>query len=133
VLVDPRLGRLAPEDFARAEVAIDRAAASLAVACPETADAELLIREFWLTERLLRHASRRGRLIVAEDLPYAAQQRKLLAQDMQEITVLYREAWLDRNRPGGLADSLGRLERAQEDYCVAPGLINRNVLVSTPA
>jgi hexosaminidase len=128
VLADPRLGRLTPEDFASAEVALDRAAASLVLACPESSDAELLTREFWLTERLLRHACRRGRLIVTEDLPHAGQQRRQLAQDMQEIQVLYRAAWLDRNRPGGLADSLGRLERAQADYCVEPGLVNRNSL-----
>jgi hypothetical protein len=35
---------------------------------------------------------------------------------MQALIGEYRQLWLARNRPGGLEDSAGRLERARADY-----------------
>jgi hypothetical protein len=35
---------------------------------------------------------------------------------MEEIIRDYRDVWLARNRPGGLAESVGRLEAAMADY-----------------
>ena len=42
--------------------------------------------------------------------------RRELDEDMQAIIAEYRQLWLARNRPGGLEDSVGRLERARADY-----------------
>jgi hypothetical protein len=37
-------------------------------------------------------------------------------RDLREISVEYQAVWLLRNRPGGLTDSVARLERSQRDY-----------------
>jgi len=42
--------------------------------------------------------------------------RAALAIDLREITAEYRAQWSARNRPGGLVDSVGRLERLAADY-----------------
>jgi hypothetical protein len=39
-----------------------------------------------------------------------------LRRDMEEIVEEYRAVWLARNRPGGLEDSVRRMERILEDY-----------------
>jgi hypothetical protein len=36
--------------------------------------------------------------------------------DMAALVEEYRAVWLERNRPSGLADSAGQLERTREDY-----------------
>jgi hypothetical protein len=80
----------------------------------EREDAALILREFELTERLLRHACARGSL-VAEDRQIDGD-RSQLEYDLQEIITDYRSLWLERNRPGGLNDSAGRLEKLLADY-----------------
>ena len=39
-----------------------------------------------------------------------------LAEDADRLIVEYRDLWLARSRPGGLADSARRLERMRQDY-----------------
>ena len=39
-----------------------------------------------------------------------------LAEDADRLIVEYRDLWLARSRPGGLADSAGRLERMRQVY-----------------
>jgi len=41
-----------------------------------------------------------------------------LAEDMSGIIPEFRSLWLARNRPGGVAESAGRLEAALDDYRV---------------
>jgi hypothetical protein len=35
---------------------------------------------------------------------------------MDEIIAEYRAIWLERNRPGGLDDSVARLKKSRKDY-----------------
>ena len=106
------------EAFADALPAIDRAIAPLADARMDGPDAPLIKRELELTARLLRHAARRG-LLAAEDpsIDLSATRREL-ADDMRQIIHAYGDIWLQRNRLGGLRDSVARLEQATADYTV---------------
>jgi hypothetical protein len=101
------------ESLERTLPAIDAAMAPLNSARMARPDADLIRREYQVTARMMRHAVRRMMTVhtgmsgpLAEDL----------AADMEEIIRDFREVWLARNRPGGLAESAGRLEAAMADY-----------------
>lgn len=104
---------LTPESLQRTVEAIDEAIDPLADARMARPDAAVLFREFSLTARLMRHGALRGLLYVNGKEEALCQS---LAKDMAEILPEYRELWLARSRPGGLADSAGRLERAAAEY-----------------
>jgi hypothetical protein len=76
--------------------------------------AELVLKEFELTARLLRHACWRG-ILATEGLNTSPIQRDL-DLDMQSFIEEYQGVWLKRNRPGGLPDSVARLEKTRMDY-----------------
>ncbi len=87
----------------------------------------LLVREFDFTARILRHACWRGLLACGatsecpnETNPPAddTQFRHKLDWDMETLIGDYEELWMERNRPGGLRDSVAHLERARNDYAV---------------
>jgi hypothetical protein len=101
--------------YERALEAIDEVTAGLPPAQFGRPDADLLAREFAQTVRLLRHASRRG-LYAHSPTPELARE---LEADLRETIGEYRAIWLARNRPGGLDDSVARLERALADYAAA--------------
>jgi hypothetical protein len=61
---------------------------------------------------MLRHAVRRAQFAFGG-------KAEGLAEDLRAIMADYREVWLARNRPGGLKDSLARLEPALADYGTA--------------
>ena len=75
-------------------------------------DAALLRREFELAARMMRHAARRGLYAIGAPDRSAAD----LEHDLREISEEYQAVWLLRNRPGGLDDSVARLERSRRDY-----------------
>jgi hexosaminidase len=113
----PRIAQaLSPEIFDRAAEAIDRAAQPIAQARIDRPDAEIIKREFANAARLLRHACRRAKLALDRGRAETAGIRQELDQDMQAIIAEYKQLWLARNRPGGLEDSVARLERARSDY-----------------
>ena len=92
--------------------AIDDAVAPLEKARSARADSELIRQEFRLAERMLRHAVMRARLAAGrEDIKSAA-----LYVDMKAIIDEYKSIWLERNRPGGMRDSVAHLEKARSDY-----------------
>ncbi len=76
-------------------------------------DADLVRRELRGAGRMLSHGCERLRLAFFRDTP---ELRRRLDDDMREIISEYRELWLARNRPGGLPDSVARLEAARRDY-----------------
>lgn len=100
--------------FEQALGAIDAAIAPLEEARIERPDAALIAGEYSWTARLMRHACRRGLLALGgDDRPDT---RAELDADMAELIEDYRRLWLARNRPGGLADSVARFQRARMDY-----------------
>ncbi len=105
-----------PLRFDRALEAIDAAMQPLDHAAMTRPDAALISQEFENTARLLRHACRNGQLMLAPDQPGAPTRRRLLDEDMREIIREYERLWLARNRLGGLADSVARLEIVRARY-----------------
>jgi hypothetical protein len=95
---------------------LERVSAPLAHARPACADGPQVLAELGWASDVLRFACRlgsaRSRL---EDpdavaaLPFA--ERRALRAELQPLIVRHRALWHARNRPGGLADSAGRLER----------------------
>jgi hypothetical protein len=106
-----------PPDFAAALAAIDQALEPLGTARMQRPDAALIVAEFENTARLLRHACRRGPALL--DAAPDAATRRALDNDLRDTIREYERLWLARNRPGGLADSVARLQRARADYAVA--------------
>ena len=102
--------------FERTLEAIDQAMAPWAEARLARPDAGLISQEFNLTARLMRHACRRGLLAIETDAARAAVLRRELDQDMRDFIPHYKQVWRARNRPGGLVDSVERLEKIREDY-----------------
>ncbi len=77
----------------------------------------LVTREAAATQRVLRHACRRARLMLRfrRDRAALAECRRLAA-DMRAILREHRRLWLARNRPGGLKDSLAHLSTIEREY-----------------
>lgn len=85
---------------------IQRVMAPLTQARMERPDAALIADEFANAARLLIHACDRG----------LGAPRAELAGQMRAIIAEHRRLWLARNRPGGLADSVGRMEVRLREY-----------------
>jgi len=105
-----------PAALHRTVTAIDRAMDGLDEARMDRPDAALVAQEYELTARLLRHACQRGLLALETDPARALALRRELGRDMHEFILHYKQIWLARNRLGGLADSVARLEKVGEEY-----------------
>lgn len=113
-LGDTKRGELPTrESLDRTLQAIDAAIAPIDSARMARPDADLIRREYLLTARMMRHSANR---LIAAQSELSGVVAEELAVDLEEIIPEYRELWLARNRPGGLAESAGRLEAAQADY-----------------
>jgi len=78
---------------------------------PFGAESDLLRAEFSWVIAALRHACRRGLWALGQ-----AELRPALAAEADRLLAEYRHIWLARNRPGGLPDSLTRLETMRRAY-----------------
>jgi hexosaminidase len=105
-----------PDAFQRALDAIEAATAGLDSHQMKIPDAPLVQRELENTARLMRHACRKGLLTHEGDPDKVREIKANLARDLRGIIQVYQRIWLERNRPGGLKDSLARLERMFDDY-----------------
>lgn len=79
---------------------------------PGCGDADILIRELRAAARLARHGAWRS----ARQGEFAAPPVDVLRDDLAEAIELQRASWLERSRPGGLRDSLARLEGSLAEY-----------------
>lgn len=98
-VIDP--GELSADALRQARAWVDSSASRLAEARMDRPDSALIIEEYANTARLLRSVC-----------DYA--QDKVMARGYEELRFAigeYRRLWMRRNRPGGLADSVRRLER----------------------
>jgi hypothetical protein len=98
------------EEYARGEVAVESIMARLASSRMGRADAGLIGDEFAFAGELLAHACRRGRFLI--DRTHG----KDLEAELRGLSSEHRRIWLARNRPGGLAESAGRLDKTAADY-----------------
>jgi hexosaminidase len=105
-------GLLTAESYERAYQAAVAALEGVEHVPSSRPTAALLHREFQLVGRMLRHAARRGQLALGQPVL----DRAALRQDLGEIIDEHCSLWLARSRPGGLKDSVARLQKAMEDY-----------------
>ncbi len=114
-IAEGRQAGLTVEGLRRAAAYIERVIAALPQARMARADAAQISDEFAHAAALLRHACRLGiaRLQADGDAISAipAATRASLAEELEGLIADYRRLWLARNRPGGLDDSAGRLEK----------------------
>ena len=103
-------------DYASPLAAIDEAMAPITKARMQRPDAALILAEFESTARMLRHACRRGQLIYGDGETDPATTKQALDDDLRDIIYEYERIWLARNRPGGLRESVGRLQSARLNY-----------------
>ncbi len=111
---------LAAEALSAAERYVEEVVGRLGGARSSRGDAQLLAAEYRLAASLLAHACELGRARIeagraaVEALPASARSR--LASSLGLLIEEYRRLWLARSRPGGLADSAGRLDRLLRMY-----------------
>lgn len=115
-----RLSGLKLESLEHTLEYIDNAMARLTHAKMTRPDSELIAAEFANTAALMRHACHLGiaRLKTGDgDIKSIASiTRRELASELALIVEDYQRLWLARNRPGGLKDSAGRLQRLVNLY-----------------
>ena len=84
----------------------------IARARPACSDAEIVRREILQATRLARHGAWR----IARGAGFPCPDDGALRRDLSEAIEEQRACWLERSRPGGLADSLARLEATLAQY-----------------
>ncbi len=109
------LGALGTPDAAgtqRVIETLDAAIAALGRARPRAADGALVVRELQQAARLARHGAFRIARGAGFDCPSDAELRRDLAEAVAE----QRACWALRARPGGLVESVARLEATLASY-----------------
>ncbi len=80
----------------------------------------LMTAEIQLTIDLMRHACRRGKLQFGTTdllvIQIEEAERHRLYAELNSLIARYKDLWLLRSRPGGLTDSVDRLERLRDSY-----------------
>ncbi len=105
-------GEADAEGLGRTVETLDAAIDALAGARPEAPDGALIVRELQQAARLARHGA--YRIARAAGLPCPSD--AALRRDLGDAIAEQRACWLLRSRPGGLADSLARLEATLAEY-----------------
>lgn len=103
---------LSPEGLDQVEAAI-RQSGSPQAGGPE---GSRINREGEFTRRLLLHACKRGRLLLDTDPAAKEELKKHLQPEIDKLIQDTTRLWLERNRPGGLADSLEGFVRIKQEY-----------------
>jgi len=99
------LGQADPDSVRAVVEEIDAALTLLAGVEPADREGQMTVAELTVAARMARHGAWR---LVGDEGPTQAER----ANDMAEIVEGYSICWLDRARPGGLSDSLARLDPA---------------------
>ena len=113
--LEGRLGGLTVDALERTLASTERILRPLAQARPLRGDGKLVVREMQLAADMVRLACRVG--IARLETPGGAFRaisgaiRQTLTADLDDLMRSYRRVWLERNRPGGLADSVSRWEQ----------------------
>ncbi len=112
-----RYGAFTAAGLVAAIAEIDAVMARWPQVASRRSDADLIRREFTWAADMLRHGARRGLWMLGkaegqEDVGL----RSALADDAARLIAEYRELWRARSRPGGFAESAGRLEKMRGDY-----------------
>ncbi|MEN8183782.1 MAG: family 20 glycosylhydrolase [Myxococcota bacterium] len=105
-------GRIDADGLGGLHEALARIGARIEASRPGCADGEAVQRELLQGLRLARHGA--WRLAREVDLPRPPEAE--LGRDLTEAIAEQRACWLASSRPGGLDDSLSRLERTLAEY-----------------
>jgi hexosaminidase len=108
----PPVGALDDAGSRAVLAALEQALVDVPRARPGCADADIVRRELAQAIRLARHGTWRQRRAAGLSCPDDA----VLRRDLAEAIETQRTCWLERSRPGGLADSLARLEATLATY-----------------
>ena len=100
------------ETFRIALEKVDEIMAPLASGTMQRSDADLIVSEYELAADLIRHACQRGLMLFDESDRSGAE----LAAELEGLIERYKQNWLARNRPGGLADSVTRFDNVLKIY-----------------
>lgn len=83
-------------------------------------DADTIKKEFLNAAKLLKHAAKQGlERMKTQDFKVSSISKEFrteLAKELDELVEEFKELWLNRNRIGGLKDSLERFERLKKAY-----------------
>lgn len=105
------------EGLLAAVAEVDAVMARWPAAASRRPDADLIRREYAWAADMLRHGARRGVWMLGKaDGQEDAALRVALAADAERLMAEYRELWHARSRPGGYAESVGRMEKMRGDY-----------------
>lgn len=91
---------------------LEAASDAILAATPRCSDGETVKRELVQAARLARHGAWR----LARESGFAAPSTRELRRDLEEAIEAQRSCWLERSRPGGLDDSIARLEKTLAEY-----------------
>jgi hypothetical protein len=108
----PGAESLAADALERTLARLDDGVARIERSRPRVVDGTLAKRELLQAARLARHGAWRLARAAGLPCPSSAELRRDLGAAIEE----QRSCWLARSRPGGLAQSLARLERPLEQY-----------------
>jgi len=118
--VDTFKDLLTEENFRRTIEYIDEVMKDISKVKMERSDADLIIREYENAAKILKHAAKHGiERIKTKDFKISSMPKEFrsgLAKELDEIIEEYKDLWLQRNRIGGLKDSVKRFERLKEAY-----------------
>lgn len=84
----------------------------------QRSDAEQIKNEVRLTIQLMEHACKRGLMLYAGK---AFDQSEQLLREINELIIDYERLWMNRNRVGGLEDSLKRFTPLLKEYQIDHG------------
>lgn len=114
------LAQLDPAMLDRIDTALEQELATVAAAQPACSDAEEVQAEIDLAGRFARHACRQARAKLGTpngDLKELSEPvRADLRDELEALIARHGELWVVRNRPGGLSDSIKRLEKILTRY-----------------
>ena len=109
---EPTWGGTDPPDLDAIVAELERTRAELGAREPAGFGGAIVARELAQAAALARHGAFRLMHACLGEGPSAVQ----LSDDLAPLIPEQRECWLARSRPGGLADSIARLERALAEY-----------------
>lgn len=108
-----RFDRIPIEAFTNTSEKLQNLLVQLERCKPVRTDSSLIIKEIRISIELMIHACKRGILTFSEEKPI---QTSVMLREILELIHDYEEAWLARNRFGGLSDSLQRFDTIRNDY-----------------
>ena len=108
--------QISEEKILQTKSVIEKAASLISSAQIRRGDSGLIQRELNLTTRLLLHACRRYQLVDNQNPKEKRWITQELLADIKDLSAEYKTIWLERNRPGGLSESVTGFQELIDEY-----------------